>query len=544
LVSLSSVNGLKRIAVASLGGFALAWALENPRTGLGWTVALAALGCVAHSVFGQSLWWRCAAGIASGIVFFGSSNGWARLFGDHAWVALALALTAFWTAGLVVGGFPTSTKAFVPVFASSVSLAELARTRFPLGGYGLSLVGYTQVGGPLKWLARWFGVAGVSWVSVAIGGALAATYGGIRGPLRRPLGESGRRSLAATAMALVFVGLPGHFPEDAGYRGPVQDPAGTAGFKAAEVGQTEVSLHRIGTSNPRGGRLRVAVIQVYDFERGLTPEEEESGFLQSLLADATAALRGQGVDLVVWPEGSLGSKDPETELSTRAALAAAAANASAFILANGQPTTVLPGRFVNRNYLFDPGGKLVAVSDKTKLVPFGEYVPLRSFLQPRVRMLDRVPIDAQSSRSVVFSLNGTRLGAVVCFESTFGDFVRRKVTEGAEIIVVETNNRSFERSNLSTQHVTASRMRAIETDRFVVHAALSGISAVFAPDGSFLDDAGLYERKTLVADVETRSSITPYVRLGDFPVAAFSAGLLVFGILLNRKGGKKDLVRQ
>ena len=544
MISLFSVNGLKRIAAASLGGFALAWALENPRTGLGWAVALAALGCVAYSVFGQGLSWRCAAGIVSGVVFFGSSNGWARLFGDHAWVALALALTAFWTAGLVVGGFPRATKVFVPVFAASVSLAELARTRFPLGGYGLSLVGYTQVGGPLKWLARWFGTAGVSLVSAAIGGALAATYAGLRGQLRRPLAGSRRRSLAASAMALVFVGLLGHLLEDASYRGPAQNPAGTVGSKAAEIAQTDLSLHRIATSNPRGGRLRVAVTQVYDFERGLTPEEEESGFLQSLLADATAALRGQGVDLVVWPEGSLGSKAPETELSAEAAIAAAAANASAFIWANGQPATVLPGRFVNRNYLFDPGGKLVAVSDKTKLVPFGEYVPLRSFLQPRVRMLDRVPIDAQSSRSVVFSLNGIRLGAVVCFESTFGDFVRQKVSGGAEMIVVETNNRSFERSNLSTQHVTASRMRAIETDRFVVHAALSGISAVFAPDGSYLAEAGLYEKKTIVADVEARSSITPYVRFGDFPVAAFSVGLLAFGILVNRKDGKRDLVRQ
>ena len=118
-------------------------------------------------------------------------------------------------------------------------------------------------------------------------------------------------------------------------------------------------------------------------------------------------------------------------------------------------------------------------------MPFGEYVPFRSRARAHViGALDQVPRDFEPGPHRGSSTSpGTRSRTVICFESAFGYQVRPLVHDGAEVIVVSTNNRSYRRSANSAQHLAIGQMRAAETGRPVVQAAISGITAVIDADG-------------------------------------------------------------
>jgi apolipoprotein N-acyltransferase len=123
------------------------------------------------------------------------------------------------------------------------------------------------------------------------------------------------------------------------------------------------------------------------------------------------------------------------------------------------------------------------------------------------------------------------IGAVICFESTYPRLTREFVRNGAEIIVVTTNNATFERSPLARQHLAQSQMRAVETGRPVLHAAISGISAVIAPDGRIVQSAGLFIPAILRQTVDAATGKTPYVAYGDATEGAFGGGAALAAVV-------------
>ncbi len=116
----------------------------------------------------------------------------------------------------------------------------------------------------------------------------------------------------------------------------------------------------------------------------------------------------------------------------------------------------------------------------------------------------------------LFDVAGTRIATVICFESAFGPQIRGRVRDGAEVIVVSTNNRSYRRSANSEQHVAIGQIRAAETGRPVVHSAISGVTAVIDGDGIVHDRTKLFERTLVQTAVAARSGQTPYVRYGEW----------------------------
>ena len=129
--------------------------------------------------------------------------------------------------------------------------------------------------------------------------------------------------------------------------------------------------------------------------------------------------------------------------------------------------------------------------------------------------------------AVVFEVGETGVGPLICFESTYPQIARAMVRSGADILIVVTNNASFQTSPAAAQHLQMSRMRAIEHGRAVVHAAISGISAFIAPDGSVLDRSALFEQDLLRAVLPTSTGQTPYARYGAFIEIAMGAGAAV-----------------
>jgi len=229
--------------------------------------------------------------------------------------------------------------------------------------------------------------------------------------------------------------------------------------------------------------------------------------------------------------------DPRTDPYLRRRLEAVARRTHAWVLANAVADAPARGRkpagtkALNLNVLLRPDGTVEGTYAKRHLVPFGEYVPFRSALEGWVHALDRVPRDFKpGDRPGIFDIAGHKVATIICFESAFGYQVRPLVRDGAEVIVVSTNNRSYRRSANSAQHVAIGQIRAAETGRPVVQAAISGISAIIDANGVVHQRTALFDRRVLEATVTATTGETPYVRYGEWVI--WSSGLLLAGVVV------------
>ncbi|MEK8229001.1 apolipoprotein N-acyltransferase [Oerskovia sp. M15] len=180
--------------------------------------------------------------------------------------------------------------------------------------------------------------------------------------------------------------------------------------------------------------------------------------------------------------------------------------------------------------------------------PFGEYIPLRSFVRLFSAQVDRVSTDMLPGDEVaVIDLPSdrlgrtVRLGTVICFEVAYEELVREAVTSGAEILVVPTNNASFGYSAESTQQLAMSRLRAIETGRATVQISTVGVSGVIAPNGALLQSTELFTADQLIATLPLRDSFTPAVRAGYWPgwiAGGLSILLVAAGVAAHARRGR------
>ena len=128
-----------------------------------------------------------------------------------------------------------------------------------------------------------------------------------------------------------------------------------------------------------------------------------------------------------------------------------------------------------------------------------------------------------------------QLAVVISWEVFFGGRAREGVADGATIIINPTNGASYTGTIVQSQQVASSRLRAIETGRWVVQAAPTGFSAVINNDGDVLQRTSVSEQRVLYADVEMRTGNTWYTQLGDGPFIWLLVVVLAASILLARR---------
>jgi len=158
-----------------------------------------------------------------------------------------------------------------------------------------------------------------------------------------------------------------------------------------------------------------------------------------------------------------------------------------------------------------PGGEM-ARADKRHLVPFGEYVPLRS-LFPFLGTLARMSGDFSAADSIaLLDWRSARLGAAVCYEVVFPAEVAELVRAGATALVTVTNDAWYGDTAAPWQHLRAAQFRAAESRRWLLRAAITGISARIAPDGEIWGAVGVGEQGTLDASFQPRTDLSPYTR--------------------------------
>lgn len=160
-------------------------------------------------------------------------------------------------------------------------------------------------------------------------------------------------------------------------------------------------------------------------------------------------------------------------------------------------------------------GKTAARYDKIRLVPFGEYVPLRKVLFFAEKLVHAVGEFSFGSNDK--PLQGLfSYGPAICYEIVFPQVTRTQVKNGADVLVTITNDAWFDGSSAPRQHLNQARLRAIETDRYVLRAATTGISAFIDPAGQIVEELPMNRAGIIYASFQPRRSTTPYVKLGDW----------------------------
>jgi apolipoprotein N-acyltransferase len=263
------------------------------------------------------------------------------------------------------------------------------------------------------------------------------------------------------------------------------------------------------------GTARVAFVQP-----GVVGPVEERFRASERLSRSLPA--GARPDLVVWGESSLG-RDPSASPGDVARLAAIARAAGAPVLANVDAERAREGGIYKSALLVDTDGVLGSY-DKLRLVPFGEYVPLRPLLGWVTRFTDAAAVDRhRGAHLAVLDAGGLAVGPLVCFESAFPDLARNLAARGAEVVVVQTADTTFQGSWGQDQHASLSAVRAVEAGRPVLQAAISGTSAAFDARGRRLAWAPASFRGAAVVVLPLTAERTPYVRVGD--VVPLACGL-------------------
>jgi apolipoprotein N-acyltransferase len=265
-----------------------------------------------------------------------------------------------------------------------------------------------------------------------------------------------------------------------------------------------------------------------DLLRAATVTSNHAAATISLAGQIRAGLRPEPA-IVIWPENST-DIDPRLSPPTYASIAGA-------VNAIGRPVLVgavldLPQR--NAGQLWLPHRGPVQAYIKRPLVPFGEVIPFRSFLEtftnlPLLQPHNFVP----GHRAVVFKVGKVRLGDVICYEVGFDSLVRSEVLAGANVLSVQTNDADFEidgQTGESMQQLAMARLDAIWTGRSVAVASTTGVSAIIAPDGTILTHSRIWHRTELEARVPLRSQLTPADRAGNWPEFGIIA-LTLLGLL-------------
>ncbi|MGA1572072.1 MAG: nitrilase-related carbon-nitrogen hydrolase [Ilumatobacteraceae bacterium] len=131
--------------------------------------------------------------------------------------------------------------------------------------------------------------------------------------------------------------------------------------------------------------------------------------------------------------------------------------------------------------------------------------------------------------------NVSTLGVVISWEVFFGSRARNAVRSGGEIIVNPTNGASYTWTIVQSQQVASSKLRAVETGRWVLQVAPTGYSATVDPSGNVLERSKISEQRVLIATPTRRTGSTIYTRLGDLPFTVIAMVITCLPLAWSRR---------
>ncbi|MFD7307845.1 apolipoprotein N-acyltransferase [Promicromonospora sp. NPDC059942] len=558
---------LLSLFLAVAGGLVL-WS-AFPDAGV-WPAAFVAVAVLYWALGRDNAWWNLLIGFLFGISFFLPHLWWAHESTEAApWIALS-ALEALFIGGFGVLWTWARRARFLrrrgwrlaAAFAVLFVAVEQWRAEIPFGGFPWGRLAWTMAGTPTG-RAAWLGGTVAVSLLVAFAGALLAlavaglvravrisraartartarvstagqaedgsvTTGSVPASsvtVRSSVGRSVGALALGVAVAVVPLVLP--LPSSAS-AGAVETPEGQQVYDA-------------GSDLAEDGQLWAGAVQGNVGEPGLGAFANRAEVLNNHL-EGTYVLAEDfagELDVVLWPENG-SDLDPQTTPDVARGLDNASTAVGAPILVGAQEFPESGGRY-NVSLLWQAGQGVIARYAKQHPAPFGEYIPLRSILRLFSDQVDRVTTDMIPGVNPPYvdvpsrlGQDAYRLGTIICFEVAYDEIIRDAVLEGAQVLVIPTNNASFGWTAESTQQLAMSRLQAITTGRAAVQISTVGVSGVITPDGTVVRDTELFTADQFVVDLPLRSSITPAVAAGYWPgwiVGGLALVLVVAGVV-------------
>ncbi len=484
-------GGALRLFSALLGGLALYRAFA-PSTW--WWAAIVAFALLGLAVDGRG--WRAGLGLGFvfGLAFYLPLLSFTNVYvGDLPWYALSVAMALLTAPAGALAAAASRRLPLWPIWAAAAWITgEAIRARLPFGGFPWGGIAFSQPDGPLLPAAAVLGAPGLAFLTALAGFAIAQAIS-TRAGRRRTNADRPTRKLPAVLVTGALIALP--FLIGVAGRAAVQDGAGAP---------TET----------------IAVIQGNVPRPGLEFNAERRAVLDlhaKQTAELAAAVRAGSAPqpaLVIWPENST-DIDPYLNADANRVISAAAADIGVPVLVGAVVQTDTPGELYNRGIVWDPVTGPGATYDKRHPLPFGEYMPYRSFFRifsDKVDLLRGTFLPGNAPGNL--DVGGVAVGDVICFEVVYDDLVRDVVDGGAQVLVVQTNNATFGYTDETYQQQAMSRVRAVEHGREVLISSTSGVSAVIRPDGTVESSIPLFTPGYMTPRVPLITATTPGTVLG------------------------------
>ncbi|MHB1818560.1 MAG: apolipoprotein N-acyltransferase [Streptosporangiaceae bacterium] len=482
------------VPVAVLAGLTLTAAF--PPAGI-WPLAMVGPAIFVIAIWGRGYRATLLLGVLCGAAFYVPMLAWLVNIAWYAWIALAVAES------LIFGVLALLLRPLLRLRAWPLAVAgwwttqEAVHDRWPWGGFPWGRLAMSQPNGPAAGWSAIVGLPALSFLLALVGGCLAYLAVTVlsRPDRRRRLGAA---AAAALATALALSG------DLAWQWTPGPGPTAIVATIQGNVPHTR-SLPNL---------LRATTV---------TQNHADATFA---LAARVHAGRVPAPGVVIWPENST-DIDPRYSPITYQTIAAAVAAINRPVLVGA----VLQDPIRNAGQLWLPGRGPTQVYIKRRLVPFGEYIPMRGLLEDFTALPKLQPHNfTPGHRAVVFRIGKIRLGDVICYEVGFDNLVRSEVTAGANLLAVQTNDAGYEldwQTGETLQQLAMSRMDAISTGRAVAVASTTGISAIIDPNGRVLVHSRIWQRAELEARVPLVAALTPADRVGDLPEQVLVAATLL-----------------
>jgi apolipoprotein N-acyltransferase len=403
--------------------------------------------------------------------------------------ALLIAYLAFYpalTAYLLNRFFPRAGA--LPYLLAAPALwviLDWLRSWILLSGFPWLALGYSQTDSLLAAYAPLFGVYGLSAVLLFGAGLLLTLL------TNRP---DWRAGLALTALALIYLG----------------------GYKASEWHWVE----------PAGEPIRISMIQGnIEQKQKWLPETLDATL--ALYAEHSVAVAPES-DLIIWPETAIPLFYEDLDPGFKSALEQQAQRSQTDYLIGAPSGSWDSMEFYNGVLAISAESAAVGgFYQKRRLLPFGEYLPLRALFDLFHRFVDIPMADftAGAAEQPLLQVAGQFVGVSICFEAAFGSEVRRALPQ-ASLLVNVSNDGWFGRSLAAEQHLQIARMRALESGRPMARATNTGISALIDERGQLLQRGSQFVVDVLQGELQPMQGETPYVRYGDTPALLILAAML------------------
>ena len=479
------------IALGAVAGFLVAFSL--PPWGW-WPLAFVGFALFDHLCGASSRLERFSAGWAAGFVWLAMGELWMYDLTPPGYVMVFVVFGAGY--GVVAAAAGSGDLRLLLLPAGFV-LYEWFRWSYPFGGVPLATVPMTQVDSPLASVLPLGGGLLLTAVTVATGSALR-------------LVAQRRFDLAGIVLGAVVVAV------------------------------------LLGTLAPNGSvidTLDVALVQGGGPQRTRADACENQRVFDRH-SEATATI-DQPVDLILWPENvvnptsdgrPLGRCEDLFFMSEAIDDVAEIARSQNAVLIPGwfhSAGSEAPGNTVNYSTAVTADGETVSRYDKVRIVPFGEFVPLRGLIEQFSSDVPGRDVLQGNGPAILESPVAT-LGVSISWEVFFESRGRAAIRDGGEILVNPTNGSSYWLTILQAQQVASSQLRARETGRWVLQAAPTGFSAIVDPDGNVLERTDISEQRVMFATVERREGLTLTTRFGSWPMLVLAVVAFAYSRIRSR----------